>query len=206
MYTYIVFYSRYGNTALMADAVAEGVRMVDGMDAEPAYVRDIFTPQEIIDQDPGWKENKEKLEAGYPAFELEKMKNADALIMGSPTRFGNMAAPLKNVWDMTAGLWFEGALIDKIGAAFTCSASLHGGQETTPLSMYMPMIHHGMLIAGVPYSEQKLLTTTGGGAPYGAAAVVGADADQPPDATELAIARTLGERVARLTVALRATD
>ncbi len=203
MYTYIVFYSRYGNTALMADAVAEGIDGVDGIDAELAYVRDNFTPQEIIDKDPGWKENKEELEAKYPAFELDKLKNADALIMGSPTRFGNMAAPLKNVWDMAAEVWFEGALIDKIGAVFTCTASLHGGQETTPLSMYMPMIHQGMLIAGVPYSEQNLFTTTGGGTPYGATAVVGAESDQAPDETELTIARTLGERVARLTVGLR---
>ncbi len=203
MYTYIVFYSRYGNTALMAEAVAEGVHKVEGMDAEMAYVRDNFTPPEIIDADPQWRKNKESLEAEYPAFKLDMMKEADALIMGSPTRFGNMAAPLKNVWDMSAELWMEGALIDKIGAAFTCTASLHGGQETTPLTMYMPMIHQGMLIAGVPYSEQKLLTTTGGGTPYGATAVVGAESDQSPDETELAIARTLGERVARLTVALR---
>ncbi len=203
MYTYIVFYSRYGNTARMAEAVAEGVLSVAGMKAELAYVRDDFTPQEVIDADAGWKASKELLEAKYPAFELDKMKDADALIMGSPTRFGNMAAPLKNVWDMAAGLWMEGSLIDKVGAAFTCTASLHGGQETTLVSMHMPMIHQGMLIAGVPYSEEKLLTTTGGGTPYGPSAVVGAEADQPPDDTELAIARTLGMRVARLTLALR---
>ncbi len=203
MYTYIVFYSRYGNTARLADAVAEGVESVDGLRAELAYVRDSFTPQEVLDSDPGWKQNKERLEAEYPAFDLDKMKGADALIMGSPTRFGNMAAPLKNVWDMAADLWFEGALIDKVGAAFTCTASLHGGQESTLLSMYLPMIHQGMLIAGVPYSEEKLLTTTGGGTPYGPTAVVGEKADHPPGEAELAIARTLGERVGRLTVGLR---
>lgn len=205
MFTYIVFYSRYGNTALLADAVAGGVESVDSMDAEMAYVRDKFTPQEVIDADTVWKESKEKLESKYPAFDPEKMKEADALIMGSPTRFGNMAAPLKNVWDMTAGIWMEGGLIDKVGAAFTCTASLHGGQETTLLSMYLPMIHHGMIIAGVPYSEQKLLTTTGGGTPYGASAVVGAESNIPPDETESAVAQTLGERVARLTVNLNNT-
>ncbi len=203
MLTYIVFYSRYGNTALLADAVAEGVESVDSMDVEMAYVRDPFTPQEVIDADTVWKESKEKLEAKYPAFDPEKMKEADALIMGSPTRFGNMAAPLKNVWDMTAGIWMEGGLIDKVGAVFTCTASLHGGQETTLLSMYLPMIHQGMIMAGVPYSEQKLLTTTGGGTPYGASAVVGEESNMPPDETETAIARTLGERVARLTASLK---
>ncbi len=203
MYTYIVFYSRYGNTARMAEAIAEGVGEVNDIQAELAYVRDTFTPAKIIEADEGWKTSKDLLEARFPAFELDKMKEADALIMGSPTRFGNMAAPLKNVWDMAANLWMEGSLIDKIGAAFTCAGSLHGGQETTLLSMYLPMIHQGMLIAGVPYSEQKLLSTTGGGTPYGPSATVGAMADQPPDETELAIARTLGERVARLTLALK---
>ena len=202
MYTYIVFYSRYGNTAKMADAVAEGVDSVEGIHAEMAYVQDTITPPEVINRDERWKEMKERLEADYPPFDMEKFKNADALIMGSPTRFGNMSAQLKDIWDRTAGLWMEGTLIDKIGAAFTCTASIHGGQETTPVTMFMPMIHHGMIPVGVPYSEQKLLTTTGGGTPYGATAVVGHASDQPPDETELAIARTLGERVGRLTVKL----
>ena len=203
MYVYIVFYSRYGNTARMADAVAEGVHSVVGLRAETAYVRDTFTPPEVIARDERWKRMKEELEQRYPPFALKKLENADAVIMGSPTRFGNMAAPLKNVWDMTAGLWLEGKLIDKPGAAFVCTASLHGGQETTPLSMYLPMIHHGMIIVGVPYSESRLLTTTRGGTPYGPSAVVGAYANEPPTETDLAIARTLGARVARLTLKLR---
>ena len=202
MYAYIVFYSRYGNTAKMADAVAEGVDSVDGIHSDLACVRDTITPPEVIENDERWKEMKERLEADYPPFDIEKFKNASALVMGSPTRFGNMSAQLKSIWDRTAGLWFEGALIDKIGAVFTCTASLHGGQETTPVTMYMPMIHHGMIPVGVPYSEQRLVSTTGGGTPYGASAVVGAASDQPPDETELAIARTLGERVGRLTVKL----
>ncbi len=203
MYAYIVFYSRYGNTALLADAVAEGVAAVDGIEPEIAMVRDIFTPANVIDDDPQWKECKETLESKYPDFNLDNLKNADAVITGSPTRFGNMAAPMKNMWDSTSSIWMEGALIDKIGAVFNCTASLHGGQETTPLTMFMPMIHQGMIIAGVPYSEQKLFTTTGGGTPYAATAVVGPEADQAPDETELAIARTLGKRVGELTVKLR---
>lgn len=202
MYAYIIFYSRYGNTAKLADAVAEGVNSVEGIEAQLACVRDRVTPPEIIERDVRWKATREELEGKYPAFEMEKLKDAAAVIMGSPTRFGNMSAQLKDIWDRTAGLWMEGALIDKVGAAFTCTASLHGGQETTPLTMYMPMIHHGMIPVGVPYSEQKLLSTTGGGTPYGASAVVGPDSDRPPDETELAIARTLGARVARLTVRL----
>lgn len=202
MYAYVVFYSRYGNTAQLADAVAEGIEQQGSVDAEMGFVRDRFTPREVIDRDQRWKETQEELEERYPPFELQKLKNADAVVTGSPTRFGNMAAPLKNVWDQCAGLWQEGALIDKVGACFTCTASLHGGQETTPVSMYFPMLHHGMVLAGVPYSEQKLLTTTGGGTPYGATAVVGPNSDQPPDETELAIARTLGERVAGLTARL----
>ena len=203
MYAYIVFYSRYGNTASMADAVAEGIESVEGVDAKMAYVRDNFTPAEVIERDERWKKKKAELEDRYPPLDMELFGQADAIIMGSPTRFGNMAAPLKNVWDRAANLWHEGALIDKVGAAFACTASLHGGQETTPLTMYMPMIHQGMIIAGVPYSEQKLISTTGGGTPYGPTAVVGPQSDQAPDETELAIARTLGTRVANLTLKLR---
>jgi len=204
MYAYIVFYSRYGNTARMADAVAEGVDSVDGIHSDLAFVRDTITPPEVINRDDRWQRMKDHLESDYPPFDMEKFNNASALIMGSPTRFGNMSAQLKNIWDQTAGSWKEGALVDKIGAAFTCTASIHGGQETTPVTMYMPMIHHGMIPVGVPYTEQKLLSTTGGGTPYGATAVVGPASDQPPDDTELAIARTLGERVGRLTVKLHA--
>jgi NAD(P)H dehydrogenase (quinone) len=203
MYAYIIFYSRYGNTARMADAVAEGVEHEGVLNAEMAYMRDRCTPDEVIEADERWKKTKDELEATYPAFELDKLRNADAVITGSPTRFGNMAAPLKNMWDQCAGLWHEGALIDKVGAAFTCTASIHGGQETTPVSMYLPMIHHGMLLAGVPYSEERLVTTTGGGTPYGPTAVVGPNSDQAPDETELGIARTLGQRVARLTARLQ---
>ena len=117
--------------------------------------------------------------------------------MGSPTRFGNMAAPLKYFIDQSSSLWLSGAMIDKPGAVFTSTASLHGGQESTLLSMMLPLLHHGMVMVGLPYSERGLMTTASGGTPYGATHVAGADNERAVDETELALCRALGKRVAR---------
>ena len=138
---------------------------------------------------------------GAPYATLEDLKNCAGLALGSPTRFGNMAAALKYFLDGTSGLWQSGALINKPAGCFTSTASLHGGQETTLLSMQLPLLHHGMIIVGVPYSETNLFTTTGGGTPYGPSHMAGDRSEQPITDTEKTICITLGKRLA--TVALK---
>ena len=199
----IVFYSRYGNTEQMALAVAEGAREIPGAQIKLAFTGDDMTPAPVLDRDPRWQKSRERLLREYPLAEMGDLTWADAVIFGSPTRYGNMAAQLKLYFDKMSDVWLAGGLVDKIGGAFCCSGTMHGGQETTLLTMYVPMIHQGMLIAGVPYTEPLISTTDRGGSPYGPGAVVGAAADHPPNETELAIARTLGRRVARLTAQLR---
>ncbi len=141
-------------------------------------------------------------EDGAPYAELADLAECDALALGSPTRFGNMAAPLKAFLDNTSGLWLQGALIDKPATVFTSSASPHGGQESTLLTMMVPLMHHGMLISGVPYSVPELNSTPGGGTPYGASHVAGSG-DRPLADEEQIIARAAGERIARLALALK---
>ena len=203
MQIFIPFYSRYGNVAMLAEAVGEGVLEVEGVEARLAFVHDVFTPREIVDRDERWKQTAERLSTRYPQPTTDDLRSCDAVIQGSPTRFGNMAAPLKAMWDASAGVWREGALIGKVGGCFTSTASMHGGQETTLVSMYFPMIHQGMIIVGLPYSEPGLATTTRGGTPYGPTAVVGMNSDEAPTDTDLELARALGRRIARITRKLR---
>nr|WP_249679668.1 NAD(P)H:quinone oxidoreductase [Pseudomonas sp. PIA16] len=132
------------------------------------------------------------------------LKNCAGLAMGSPTRYGNMAAPLKYFLDGTSSLWLSGALVGKPAAVFTSTASLHGGQETTLLSMMMPLLHHGMLIAGIPYSESALLETRGGGTPYGASHHAGADSKRALDEHETTLCRALGQRLGNIALKLEA--
>jgi NAD(P)H dehydrogenase (quinone) len=127
---------------------------------------------------------------------LDDLRECAGVALGSPTRFGNMAAPMKYFWDGTAALWLQGTLAGKPAAVFSSTASLHGGQETTLVSMMLPLLHHGMLLVGLPYTESGLNTTTSGGTPYGATHLAGADATRPIDETEKALCIALGERLA----------
>ena len=136
-------------------------------------------------------------DTGAPYVELEDLEACIGLALGSPTRFGNMAAPLKYFLDSTSGLWLKGALAGKPAAVFTSTATMHGGQETTLVSMMLPLLHHGMLIVGLPYTEPALMSTTAGGSPYGASHVAGVKDDRPIEAQEKTLAIALGERLAR---------
>lgn len=198
---YIIFYTRYGNTLKLAEMIAEGVNSVRGCEAILRRTAEL-APEEIIQKDERWKRMREALKK-IPEAKMSDLFDADAVIFGSPTRYGNMSSSLKDFIDKTAGVWVKGGLIGKVGAAFTSSTSIHGGQETTLLTMFIPMLHHGMIIAGIPYSEEALFTTSAGGSPYGASAVTGVMADQPHTAEAQALAKALGKRVAELAMKLK---
>lgn len=192
-YILVLYYSLKGNTAKMADYIARGVESVSGIEARVRTVPAVSTKTESVE--PAVPAE------GPPYATIDDLKHCAGLAMGSPTRFGNMASALKYFLDGTAGLWQSGALINKPAACFTSTASLHGGQETTILSMQLPLIHHGMIMLGVPYSESNLFTTTGGGTPYGPSHMAGSNSDQPISEAEKQICITLGKRLA--TIALK---
>lgn len=186
----VLYYSRHGATADMASQVARGVESGAGMAARLRTVPPVSADCEKL---------ADEIPADGPLYcELDDLRDCAGLVMGSPTRFGNMAAPLKYFLDQTSALWLSGAMIDKPAAVFTSTSSLHGGQETTLLSMMLPLLHHGMVIAGLPYSEAGLLSTTSGGTPYGASHWAGADNSRQVDEGEAALCRALGARVGRL--------
>jgi NAD(P)H dehydrogenase (quinone) len=192
-YILVLYYSLKGNTAKMAEYIARGIESIDGIEARVRTVPAVSTKTESVDP---------VIPTEGPLYAtLDDLKNCAGLAMGSPTRFGNMASALKYFLDGTGALWQSGALINKPAACFTSTASLHGGQETTVLSMQLPLLHHGMIIVGVPYSETHLFTTTGGGTPYGASHMAGANSDQAISESEKAICITLGKRLA--TIALK---
>ena len=174
----IVFYSRYGNTARMAEEIAYGAKELSNIQVTIRRLADNIS-MEVISKDPAWTKIAEDLNNRYPTLPIEDvikdLPNNDAIIFGSPTRFGNMAAPMKSMWDGTTELWTNGSLIGKIGAVFTSAASVHGGQETTAVSMMFPIFHHGMILIGVPYSGGEL---TESGSPYGPSRIVGRLANQ----------------------------
>jgi NAD(P)H dehydrogenase (quinone) len=187
-YILVLYYSRQGATREMARLIARGIEST-GMSARlrtvPAISADCEqTAPEIPD-------------TGDIYATLDDLANCSGLLLGSPTRFGNMAAPLKYFLDSTTPLWLNGALIDKPAAAFTSTGSLHGGQESTLLSMMLPLLHHGMVLVGLPYAEPALLNTRTGGTPYGASHWAGGDAQQPISPDEAALCQALGRRVAR---------
>ena len=189
-YVLVLYYSRHGATATMAEHVARGVETVTGMTARLRTVPPVSTECETVAED---------IPAEGPLYcELDDLSACAGLVLGSPTRFGNMAAPLKYFIDQTSSLWLSGSLIDKPAAVFTSSASMHGGQESTLLTMMLPLLHHGMVLAGLPYSERELMRTQGGGTPYGASHVAGEQGDRQLDTSELALCRALGQRVAKL--------
>ncbi len=190
----VLYYSRYGATAQLARQVATGVEK-SGAVARVRTVAPITTNME--------GEAPAIPEQGPPYATIRDLEETDGLVLGSPTRFGNMAAPLKYFLDGTSGIWASGALVDRPFGVFTSTATMHGGQETTLLSMALPLIHQGMLWVGVPYTIPELTTTTSGGSPYGASHVAGADGRHEITREERRIAEALGERVGRLAEQLR---
>jgi len=196
----VVFYSMYGHIYRMAEAEAEGAREVKGADVELLQVPELV-PDEVLEKS-GAKKAREAF-AHVRIARPSDLAEADAIIFGTPTRFGNMCAQMRNFLDQTGGLWAQGALIGKVGSVFTSSATQHGGQETTITSFHTTLLHHGMIIVGLPYSEtrQTTLDEITGGSPYGASTIAAADGSRMPSENELAMARFQGRHVA--TVAKR---
>lgn len=191
----VLYYSRTGNTAHMARQVARGIDSVAGCQAHLRTVPAVSAVCEAVaDCIPA---------SGDPYATLDDLRECGGLVMGSAGRFGNMAAPLKYFLEQTTPLWLTGALIGKPAAVFTSTGSLHGGQESTLLSMMLPLLHHGMFIVGLPYSESELLTTQTGGTPYGASHLSGSESKKPVDETEAHLCRSLGKRVAELALKLK---
>lgn len=197
----IVFYSMYGHVYRVAEAVAEGAREVAGSEVALYQVPELV-PEEVLERS-GAKAARAAF-AHVPVARVEQLAEADAIIFGTPTRFGNMAAQMRNFLDQTGGLWAKGALIGKVGSVFTATATQHGGQESTLLSFHTTLLHHGMVIVGLPYSESRQMTMEEitGGSPYGATTITGGDGSRFPSENELAIARFQGRHVAEVTHAL----
>lgn len=194
-YILVLYYSRYGATKKMAEEIARGVEMVHGIEAKIRTVPTVSTTIEAT-------ENPIPNEGPLYAT-LDDLKNCTGLALGSPTRFGNMAAPLKYFLDETSALWQAGALINKPAGCFTSTASLHGGQETTLLTMMMPLLHHGAIYVGTPYSETALLTTQTGGTPYGPSHLAGQKSDLPISPEEKTLCQALGKRLATIALKLQ---
>lgn len=193
-YVLILYYSRHGSLAAMAKEMARGVEQVCGIEARLRTV-------------PAVSSNCEATEPAVPAEGAvycteEDLRHCSGLLLGSPTRFGNMAAAMKYFLDSTSSLWLSGALIDKPAGTFTSTSSLHGGQETTLLTMALPLLHHGMIWAGIPYSNAELSSTTDGGTPYGASHLAGIKGNNQLSNTEVRLCRVQGERIARLALKL----
>ena len=184
----VLYYSRYGATAEMARLIARGIEEVPDMTARLRTVPAVSTVCEATEPPVP--------ESGPPYATYEELRSCDGLVLGSPTRFGNMAAPLKYFIDSTSALWLEGAMVGKPAALFTSTSSLHGGQETTLVSMLLPLLHHGMLITGLTYSTPELMNPRTGGTPYGASHYAGADNKQPISEEEKTLCRALGRRLA----------
>lgn len=194
----VIFYSMYGHIYRMAEAVVEGARSVEGAEVSLAQVAELV-PLEALERTGAARARQ--VFAHIPLALVSDLGQADAVIFGTPTRFGNMCAQMRNFLDQTGELWLKGGLIGKVGSVFTSTATQHGGQETTITSFHSTLLHHGMIIVGVPYSEQGLLNMKEitGGSPYGASTLAGSDGSRWPSENELAIARTQGKRVAEIT-------
>ncbi len=185
----VLYYSRHGAVESLATQIARGIESVPGMIARLRCVPPVSPESETsIPSVPS---------AGAPYATLDDLRECCALALGSPTRFGNMAAPMKYFLDTTSPLWLTGELVGKPAAVFTSTSTQHGGQESTLLSMMIPLLHHGMLIVGIPFTEEGINTTTTGGSPYGATHVAGEEKNRPLDAVEKQLCRALGERLAR---------
>ena len=184
----VLYYSRYGAVKEMAQHIARGIEKVNGMHARIRTV-----PPVAPAYDPSARDIPE---SGAPYVTHDDLKDCSGLALGSPTRFGNMAAPMKHFLDSTGPLWLSASLVGKPAALFTSTATMHGGQETTLLSMMLPLLHHGMLIVGIPYSEEALSSTTSGGTPYGASHLAGSANDRPMTVEEKNLCQALGTRLA----------
>ncbi len=192
----VLYYSATGSVARMADQVARGVESVEGMHARVRTVPAVSPETEqVADDIPA---------TGAPYASAQDLFECAGLALGSPTHFGNMAAPLKYFWDHSTSAWFSGELSGKPAGVFAATSSPHGGQETTLLSMMLPLLHHGMMILGLPYSESELMGTEGGGTPYGPSRITGFDGSRPFAPEEEALCRALGQRLASVARQLHA--
>ena len=190
----VLYYSRHGATRKLAELIAQGIESVPGCDARLRTVPPVSTVAEAVQPDiPA---------AGAPYAELADLEECAGLALGSPTRYGNMAAPMKYFWDGTTAQWLSGALAGKPACVFTSTGSLHGGQESTLLSMMIPLLHHGMLLLGIPYTEPALMSTASGGTPYGASHWAGSSGGHALTEDSRALAIALGRRLAETALKL----
>ena len=190
----VLFYSRHGATAEMAKQLARGVEQVEDVHARIRTVPPVSAECEAI--------SPAVPNEGAPYATIDDLQECIGLALGSPTRFGNMAAPLKYFIDSTSALWLSGQLANKPATVFTSTSSMHGGQESTCLSMMLPLLHHGMILLGIPYSETELLTTKTGGTPYGASHLAGVDNDKPLSDEEIMLCQFQGKRLSTMARAL----
>ena len=200
----IVYHSLYGHTLQLARAIEEGVKSVPGVEAIFRRAPEFPHVEKELESGDGYSTKIWREQKSIPVCSLDDLRAADGLLLGSPTRYGNMTAQMKALIDSTAGLWLSGAMEGKPAGVFTSTASTHGGQETTCVTMMIPLIHLGMLIVGVPYSIEGMIHTEArGGTPYGASSIAGPKGELAPVAQDLAICRAQGKRVAELTKKIR---
>ena len=199
---YVVFYSLYSHVYQLAEAIVEGAREVKNTEVNLYQVSELMSEDAL--EKSGAKETR-KTFSHVPYISPDQLGDADAIIFGTPTRFGNMAAQMRNFLDQTGGLWMNGGLIGKVGSVFTSTGTQHGGQETTITSFHTTLLHHGMVIVGVPYSEKRLMNMDEitGGTPYGASTLAGADGSRQPSDNELEIAKFQGRHVAKIAQKLK---
>ena len=199
---YVVFYSMYSHVYQLAEAIAEGAKEVANSEVRLFQVPELM-PDDALEK-AGAKEAKKSF-SHIPFIFPDQLEDADAIIFGTPTRFGNMAAQMRNFLDQTGGLWMKGGLVGKVGSVFTSTGTQHGGQETTITSFHTTLLHRGMVIVGVPYSEQRLMNMDEitGGTPYGASTLAGADGSRQPSENELDIAKFQGRHVAEIAKKLK---
>jgi NAD(P)H dehydrogenase (quinone) len=191
----ILYYSKTGSVAQLAQYIARGVGMIEGIEARIRTVPEISSNCEAVEPSVP--------DSGAPYVTLDDLRNCAGLALGSPTRFGNMAAPLKYFLDNTTSLWFSGNLVNKPACVFSSTSSMHGGQETTLTSMMLPLLHHGMILVGLPYTESELAQTTSGGTPYGVTHVAGVQNNQPFSEAEISLAKHMGQRLATIALKLQ---
>jgi NAD(P)H dehydrogenase (quinone) len=193
----VLYYSSYGHIETMANAVAEGAKSVPGTEVTLKRVPELMSREAA-------EKAYVKFDQAAPIATPDELGDYDAIIFGTPTRFGNMAAQMRNFLDQTGGLWAQGKLVGKVGSVFASTASQHGGQETTITSFHTTLFHHGMVVVGVPYSEPRLVDNSqvSGGSPYGATTIAGPDGSRQPTENELAIARFQGSHVAKIATKL----
>lgn len=199
----IVFYSTYGHVHQMAEAVAEGVKEIEGAEAVMRRVPETL-PEAVLEK-MGAVEAQQKM-SHVPICSVDELASADAVIFGTPTRFGNMCGQMRQFLDATGGLWAQGALVGKVGSVFTSSATQHGGQESTILSFHISLLHHGFVIVGLPYAfqGQMRIDEITGGSPYGASTIAGGSGERMPSQNELDAARFQGKHVAAIASKLKA--